>query len=418
MKRELENETAIQNLLEDFCAEERGSQLFELLRLHDESNYANLVKYVSSKSKPLKELLEQDSLFNTESPLMISHGENGATSFQALQVARILLKKAAVNCNPNDALDWLKKVLATESATGSHIMSISDIETEVAIDFDNGARLVPLEQIPESRSKEFSLDRSYIRRSSFISVARPTSALILPARIESYFWKERAPVQKEEDVFRSYNILDGIRLALSCVGPCCPVNAGYWFSYDDRDLDDAMLGGGSMTKMIDIQNQYQSKTRRIDPQEARQVVNAFLGLEKEVASRCLIALDRLNQSIRRSASRGDKCLDLAMALEALLVNDSGEHSYKVSLRAALLAGQRGGDLLRYRAIAKALYDVRSKLVHTGKDSELVKLPSGYGPIRTYDLISEAEELVSNVLKEVIERGRLPNWFEFELNQGA
>ncbi len=69
----------------------------------------------------------------------------------------------------------------------------------------------------------------------------------------------------------------------------------------------------------------------------------------------------------------DRLIDYAIGLEALLLEGAeGEYRYRFSLRGAVITTWSGGD--RYEAFRelRALYDVRSKLVHGGavSDSDL------------------------------------------------
>ena len=65
------------------------------------------------------------------------------------------------------------------------------------------------------------------------------------------------------------------------------------------------------------------------------IVQKYMELESSVKNRVRIALERLHQSLIR-CNPADSTLEISMALEILLTNDSSGNKFKISLRAALL----------------------------------------------------------------------------------
>jgi Apea-like HEPN len=86
-------------------------------------------------------------------------------------------------------------------------------------------------------------------------------------------------------------------------------------------------------------------------------------------------------------------LSLMIALEILLNADRGELRYRVSRNLAVLIGRDEAHAANVFKEAKALYDVRSKLVHTGHDVDL-----------TGDSVRDLETLVRGALLRLSRMG--------------
>lgn len=92
-------------------------------------------------------------------------------------------------------------------------------------------------------------------------------------------------------------------------------------------------------------------------------VDRYLQLQPDVRPLCDVAIDRLNLA-RRRASPGDKAIDGAICLEALLGDeDHQELTYRLKLRAALLLETELAERKRVRDTVGAFYSLRSAIVH-------------------------------------------------------
>ena len=149
---------------------------------------------------------------------------------------------------------------------------------------------------------------------------------------------------------------------------------------------------------------------------AAETVQAYMKLQPGLKARATIALDRLNQAIRRRGA-GDQALDVCIALETLLADGQGENTFKVALRAALLTEVNLSERKRVRGIVGASYVMRSAMVHNGKVPDPVKVV-GRGDTSAADVSREAMRACGRVLLEILGRGELPNWYETELAVGV
>jgi hypothetical protein len=210
----------------------------------------------------------------------------------------------------------------------------------------------------------------------------------------------------------AYERLELARLALSAIGPSSPMFAGMWFVFDDPDFQFVARSGlrGIIHEIIPSQF---TRDVQIDPGVAADVVSRFLKLDTTDRERVRLALDRLNLAVRRHRV-AEQALELGIALETLLTDDNpGENTFKLGLRAALLAGPDLAGRTRRRAIVGALYRLRSAVSHSGTIPSDVRVV-GVGKMATADVMSEALSVVAETIRAVIVRSAIPEWYAFEL----
>jgi hypothetical protein len=114
---------------------------------------------------------------------------------------------------------------------------------------------------------------------------------------------------------------------------------------------------------------------------------------------------------------GNRAIDLAIALEVLFMNaDRDEHSYRISLRISRFLRMRGADRLKAFAEVRKLYDIRSKMVHTGS------VPNDWninGTERiTVDIVETVDALCTEAIRKFVVAGHIPDdWRPIELSKG-
>lgn len=122
-----------------------------------------------------------------------------------------------------------------------------------------------------------------------------------------------------------------------------------------------------------------------------------------------LPLRRFNQSYSRSTPE-DRIVDLTIALESgLFDRQERQITYKFAMRgAALLAMDKakGWEPRKSKTLLEALYDVRSGIVHSGKqladlDDRLKKLPDVGIPC--HEFLQECENIVREILKALVRR---------------
>lgn len=112
--------------------------------------------------------------------------------------------------------------------------------------------------------------------------------------------------------------------------------------------------------------------------------------------RVRLGIERFGQTFDRDIPQ-DAIIDAFIGLEALLIEDDRELSYKLRLRMANLIGTDGAERLKVFEDMKAGYDLRSKIVH-GKQPPKVRLPS---QSRDVSLAEFADEMVRYLAKALM-----------------
>jgi hypothetical protein len=358
---------------------------------------------------PVSDLLKRH--YGFEHGFLI-HSVGGSWGVHADQVAARMVERARLE-SPDSAVDWLDKVLQTDKATGLFVTALWGIPSVEATELDQGVSLVPLCDIPSSVNLDWLIDdcnhmlSAGLARPNLLGV--PEVALIRRVTVEPFITnaREEQPPRKAEPL-SDYYLLDEVRNVLTAVGPCAPIQAASWFQFDDRDLDDALSGAGRMVRHHEIMPMRLYAVSDFDLIQAVRVVRGFYQLESKLRSRLSVALGRLNLAIRRQ-SVGDRALDVCIALEAILSDGQGENTYKVALRSALLTGLG----IEARGAVGAAYTLRSALVHDGVAPNEVKV-AGKGKTLSEEVVAEAIRVCACVIDAVIRRGKLPDWYEYEL----
>ena len=340
--------------------------------------------------------------------------DNGASGFYAQNAAFALIDRFA-SCRDADAsVAWLDSLLQRQSASGQGIMALRGVTVTEKVQLSPDIALVPLSELPDSRTKAAILTRHHDLTASLIAGMWdvPACALTMPAVISPVFYAyptATPPVQTDPHRFQT--ALDEARRALSLIGPSAPLNAGYWFQYDDPDLD-RLSHSGLMGTMIEVMPTRFGGDIALTGPPSIEVVSAYLALGGSLRDKTRLALDRLNQAVRRRPS-GDKAIDLCIAFEVLVVDGPGENTHKVGLRAALAIGGSRAERVVHRAIVGALYTIRSAVAHSGSLPSDVRV-HGRGKVKSAKVIEEAEVVLAQLIRALMQRRIPPQWYELEV----
>ncbi len=345
------------------------------------------------------------------------HGPNYSHSFRAVDVAPTMVERIRAGASPEAVVDWLEKVLHAEHAGGLAVMALWGVTTQGRVELGHGIALIPLKQVPVSPERDYLLDPGRFSPSNFPFTRSqpPTVALLVPGIVKPFITKANQPYDPPADPFKYRNLLDDARLALTCIGPSAPLEAGSWFQFDDLDLQDAGAHGGVMTTLHEIPGLGFEPETEITSGDAGVLVSGFLGLKGATRAKVRVSLERLNQAMRRRLP-GDRALELSIALEALLTGEDeqpGEHTYKVGLRASLLVGADASERVANRAIVAAVYRLRSAVMHRGTAPESIGV-RGQGQLPASKVVELGASVVSKAIQRVIVDGRLPDWYDLEV----
>ncbi|BBU69324.1 HEPN domain-containing protein [Fluviibacter phosphoraccumulans] len=303
--------------------------------------------------------------------------ENGSSSFNPNVIAQKLINKGFVTGSGEIAVSWLEKVLDTKQAAGISVMAIWGVRVDRAVRLGNRVLLVPINELPDSYQKRWLLETDWLQ-SKVNSVSSPfmeapTAALMVDAVVEPLFIDIGNNTKPNNTWELNQELLDDARLGLSMLGPCAPLQAYSWFNFVDSDIAEAQLGAARSSTHIEIMPLRIAESGPLDVDLASSLVGKYLSLEGNDKQRLKLALDRLNQGLRRFKP-GDQAMEISIALETLLADGGTENTYKIGLRAAILLGGDGEAMLRNRAIVGGAYVMRSALVHSGAVPTEIKVP--------------------------------------------
>ena len=371
--------------------------------------------FLHAISRPIETVLSKAEPFQGGGGFLVQR-DNGYSGFHANEASIALSRRILRGETPEQAVGWLERTLATDRANGIGVLALWGVQIASRIELGLGVTLLPFCSLPDSSTKSwFSQPRDPATFPGFLSLfaSPPRAALVCSHTVSPFLHAVKhgdPPAQTEP--LKIQSLLDDARLALTLVGPCCPVSAGYWFQFDDPDLADAPFYSGITTSHQEVLPWGFAPDVDLDDGEAKRLVSAFLTLTGPLRTRLRLALRRFNQALRRP-SHGDRALDLAISLESLLVDDAGENTYKMGLRAALLLCGPMERRREVRAIVLELYKLRSGLVHDGVLPRRAKVGTA-GERPDPDVVTKATDVCARVLRSIVLAGSIPSWFEYEL----
>jgi len=346
---------------------------------------------------------------------------SGFSGFQSQFVAPILVHEARQRQSAKDAVNWLQKVIATESGSGLVIQTLWGVAPADDLCLLEGVNLLPFNSLPHSRQKDHLMQAEWAhhQRLQVPSFAweLPNSALVAKIDVRPFlvdaFLAEKAPIDESA---HTRLLLDEIRLCLALEGPLIIFPGPSWFQYVDPDLEAALLGTGSSYSHQELLPLHIPQAPAVDFSGAPTLVRAYMKLTPTVKSRVYTALRRLQLAVTRREP-ADRALEISIALETLLINTPGEHTFKISLRAAMLGSENVEERMANRSIIEAAYGIRSRLMHEGNSAIEVKV-KGQGKRTAVEVMSEAGIITARIIKRIIMEGRFPEWSQFELSDGT
>lgn len=373
------------------------------------------------------EILAEQEEFKAVPNLMISHGTY-ANRFDTMMVSHFIFRHAN-NVGIERALDDLEKILSTDEANIHCIMILRGIDCREEIELAGDVKLLPLEALPESATKDLFLKPAedyydYLRSTSYafspyplqeIGIKRAALVKTIAMKNIIYNADEISSVPHADFIHGVQQELDEIRLSLTATGLCCPLSEVFWQQYDDEAIETAAMGAAFSYPHLEIMPRHQRVTGQITKENTDPVVGAYLSLSPKFREKLATSLKRLNQAMCRS-SVGDQAVDLSTALECLLLSsEKGDNRFKVALRTALVAFDDIEKRKRCRYVMRLMYDIRSDLVHEGKESREKECSIGGEKIPAHKVLEEAIEYAVLTVQNLIKHGSDPDWFLLELS---
>lgn len=308
-----------------------------------------------------------------------------------------------------EAADWLIRLLSTREADGTFTAAIWGLSVDKEAPLQRDSRLLPFNQLPDSRFKKLISDRAaklwngeVWRSQRFFDL--PGAAIIQKVADFPFIRTDGASFEKmaklEADAHNILVFLQG-RVASR------PLVLGYWFEYDDQDLD------------LNAHENYVSwilpeVLPRIAGNVALDAATIGLGLQAFSAFPRNWR-DDLKRSMERFALSQcryqmiDRILDLTLAFE-IAVSGRGEQapqSWKVSVRSAQMIGGPLSERQENRRKMVALYNLRNRGTHGSS------LADGDRE-RQESALSDAVTLYRKLLDSFWRLGDRPEWDAIEL----
>jgi hypothetical protein len=307
-----------------------------------------------------------------------------------------------------EAVDWLLRVLNTTTANGLFVAVIWGLGLKDKIQVSSTSWLIPFSTLRKSTMKDWVEQRS--RPNDYNAVwltptyyDRPGVALITEVRDLPYISADGSPFTILESVTKRASEVLSLLQAMS-VGH--PLAIGYWFEYDDRDLDISTWENWVRWLLPEVVPLIQSATP-IDENVVQGELQQYAALPDDIRRDLLRSMDRyvLSQCRREPT---DRVLDLALAFEIAVSGErsSAPISWKVSHRSAQLIGGPLEVRKSNRKIVADLYGLRSKATH---GSSLKDMGGNSG-----DGLRAAAEVYRTVLKSLLKLGNKPDWDALEL----
>jgi hypothetical protein len=307
------------------------------------------------------------------------------------------------------AADWLIRMLRTRHANGVFTAVIWGLSTDSEALLTAHTRLVPFGELPDSRLKKSISDRAGRLWNDAVWESQryfdlPGAALVRKVADFPYIGTDGASFKTMSVLAEeAYEIL--VLLQGKAVGR--PLALGYWFEYDDPDLD---------------LNSHENYIAWILPEVAPSIpANATVSaatVQQDLKTLSAMSADWRND-LRRSMERFtlsqcrhqtiDRILDLTLAFEIAVSGkaDQAPQSWKVSVRSAQMIGGPLGDRQENRRKMSELYALRNKGTH---GSSL----SGGDQRKQEAVLTEAAALYRKLLESFWRHGTRPDWTAIEL----
>jgi hypothetical protein len=191
---------------------------------------------------PLTAAIEQCAAYNAVAGKMLFTANSGPVLHAPSLAAPLLYRADRVEWEGQDigaAADWLLRLLNTREADGSLTAVIWGLSVDREGPVTPRCRIMPFARLPDSRLKRWISDRamSLWDRAVWMSQAifdLPGAAIVLRAAKFPYIGADgacfRVMRELEEEAYDTLLFLQS-----KCAGR--PLVLGYWFAYNDPDLD-------------------------------------------------------------------------------------------------------------------------------------------------------------------------------------
>ena len=338
--------------------------------------------------------------------------------------AGMRLSQRAKEVGIKKAADELDQILKCEPTKIAFVTILRGIKCEENIELTKNTSIAPIDSIPEtSRLNALLKDPtaaeilSWHNTMSAATIANsPTQKIDRAALISEYTVDcplflvsdniSSASFEMREKKYEELSYEhETARLCLLLSGKCYPQNEVRWFQYLNSPLTH-WLGASSVS--INPDWNISGHARAVAPidkdDETEKLVRSFLALGPQHRQVIQTSINRVQYSSAR-VQTGERALEIAIALESLLLSDEkGDNKFKTSLRSALLIRTTPEERKTVRDIVEKMYDIRSDFVHKGATDKDLKIKecAGYGALTPVQIVDEARKIAIEIIITVLE----------------
>jgi Apea-like HEPN len=387
----------------------------------DERVFGDALIRLGQLGKEVRDLLVKDRRFPGNAVLQMRN-EAGSSNLYPNMVGVPLLRRVLASGSPDDAIEWLQRVLKTNEASGRTIEALWGVAVKAEISLLPDLKIVPFDQLSDSSQKQLLMScgpRSQMFLMTLFDYVPPKSALVVNRVLDGVIHGVAdARADDGREARQIDKLLADVTLVLTLVGPRVPVSSFIWFEFDDPDLQHlAPLADMYRGRRLEILPSTSSDYPPLEANEAQALIRGFLALNEDTKQKLRIALQRLNLAQRRRGV-GDRAVEVCIALEILLGDEGcGEVAHKVTIRSALLVGGRAEERRFNADVVKATYGFRRMLVHHGSESTGKREINGI-KVPVTAIVDSAVKLCMAVTRVIIQRGEIPDWSTFDVGNHA
>ena len=380
----------------------------------------------STKSKLLDFIRGEFSKFihedHIQSASAVIKGIVSSTGYPLDDLLKQLLKIAIV-LGVEKATSDFDRCTKNPSGSFQYIALLQGIEVEKEIQVFDGMRIVPLPHSTSELSHYFPYNL-HVRPVDFME----RTLLVINASISPIFCK---PPPLEEDYsdclpfavevagekFSNFKVHDFYEkfcqaLSLTC-NSAVQVAVQWEFLARDKLFNLTRSEGYSWSSDINL---FGDSTIAGEAQidEAKRLYRKMITLDANVAGKLQIPINRWIKS-KTSKTPVDKVIDLGIAFEALYLSDTNynrEIRFRFSLHAAWHLEENKEQRKALMQEFKAIYDWRSRVVHTGKLPKKMRNK----PEEAEVFIAKAQDLCRDSIMKILEDGKFPDWNDLILGE--
>lgn len=345
------------------------------------------------RSEPLLDAIKQHPDFcSRHDRFFLGKQVSMAPEMQLLSLVRYAKRDGA-----KAALDWYRRVIATDRTHMRVVGQVLGLHVKECHRFPNGLYLTSLGEM---------WDNPYL--SHLRSESMPGA---LGFSLPSFITLDIPNVKSEDPTIgheKYTKVVDEMRDTINAYvlsGEGAPIVSETWVEFVDPDLQMAEIG----------RTWSMSRTEGSAPfvlanvtSKGLEWVERYLGLPEDIKRKCQTPVVRLNLA-RRRMSAGDKALDGCISLEALLSGKArGELTHRLSVRTALLLGRTLGERQTIAKKVRALYELRSNVVHASDSKKAEKAQM---------VAEQGLELCLSAIRAIVEHRQMPEPELWELQGG-